>query len=108
METIGADLQRVGRIPLADAHVEEGEIEVVNPYTDERHLPATLGPTQFMGEIAFLNGGARSMAMRCARASRDRSAAGSDADLDVSNPSDVRHHYHGICGPSSTTARLPR
>ena len=48
-------------------YVEDGEVEVVNPYTDERHLPSTLGPTQFMGEIAFLNGGAWSMAMRAVR-----------------------------------------
>jgi thioredoxin reductase (NADPH) len=45
-------------------YIEEGEIEVVNPYTDERHLPSTLGPTQFMGEISFLNGGAWSLSMR--------------------------------------------
>ncbi len=95
METIGADLRQMQRIPLAEAHVaalrkagkvatypagafltrpgeavdrfvyvEDGEIEVVNPYTDERHLPSTLGPTQFMGEISFLNGGAWSMPMR--------------------------------------------
>jgi thioredoxin reductase (NADPH) len=92
METIGADLRQMQRIPLAASHVEmlrkegrvvtypggtflarpgeamdrfvyveEGEIEVVNPYTNERHLPSTLGPTQFMGEISFLNGGAWSM-----------------------------------------------
>jgi thioredoxin reductase (NADPH) len=95
METIGADLRQMQRIPLAASHVEalraagravtypagtfvarpgdmadrftyieSGEIEVVNPYTDERHLPFTLGPTQFMGEISFLSGGAWSMAMR--------------------------------------------
>ena len=51
-------------------YVEEGEIEVVNPYTDERHLPSTLGPTQFMGEISFLNGGAWSMPMRAVRDTR--------------------------------------
>ncbi|WCS28609.1 FAD-dependent oxidoreductase (plasmid) [Methylobacterium sp. NMS14P] len=45
-------------------YVEAGEIEVVNPFTDERHLPSTLGPTQFMGEISFLNGGVWSMPMR--------------------------------------------
>ncbi len=97
METIGADLREMRRVPLAAGHVdalraagkvstypkgtflarpgepinrfvyvEDGEIEVVNPYTDERHLPSTLGPTQFMGEISFLNGGAWSMAMRAA------------------------------------------
>ncbi len=95
METIGADLRQMQRIPLTDRHVaalraagsvvtypagafitrpgdpadrftyvEDGEIEVVNPYTDERLLPSTLGPTQFMGEIAFLNGGVWSLATR--------------------------------------------
>ena len=51
-------------------YVEDGEIEVVNPYTDERHLPFTLGPTQFMGEISLLNGGSWSLAMRAARETR--------------------------------------
>jgi thioredoxin reductase (NADPH) len=51
-------------------YVEEGEIEVVNPYTGKRHLPSTLGPTQFMGEIAFLYGGAWTMAMRAAKDTR--------------------------------------
>jgi thioredoxin reductase (NADPH) len=51
-------------------YVEEGEIEVVNPYTDERHLPSTIGPTQFMSEISLLNGGAWSMAMRAVRDTR--------------------------------------
>jgi thioredoxin reductase (NADPH) len=51
-------------------YVEDGEIEVVNPYTDERHLPSTLGPTQFMGEISFLNGGAWSLPMRTVRDTR--------------------------------------
>src|SRR5580698_2177991 len=51
-------------------YVEEGEIEVVNPYTGKRHLPSTIGPTQFMGEIAFLYGGAWTMAMRAAKDTR--------------------------------------
>jgi len=51
-------------------YVEEGEIEVVNPYTGERLLPSTLGPTQFMGEISFLNGGAWSIPMRTVRNTR--------------------------------------
>jgi len=48
-------------------YVVDGEIEVVNPFTDQRHVPATLGPTQFMGEISFLDGGSWSMAMRTVR-----------------------------------------
>jgi thioredoxin reductase (NADPH) len=51
-------------------YVEDGEIEVVNPFTDERHTPSTLGPKQFMGEISLLNGGAWSMPMRAVRDTR--------------------------------------
>jgi thioredoxin reductase (NADPH) len=47
-------------------YVEEGEIEVVNPFTGDRLLPSTLGPTQFMAEISFLSGGSWSMPMRAA------------------------------------------
>lgn len=60
----GAFLARPGERVDRFTYVEDGEVEVVNPYTDARHLPSTLGPTQFMGEIAFLAGGAWSMAMR--------------------------------------------
>ncbi len=48
-------------------YVEDGEIEMVNPFTNERHLPSSIGPTQFMGEISFLNGGSWSLLMRAAR-----------------------------------------
>ncbi len=51
-------------------YIEAGEIEVVNPYTDKRVFPATLGPTQFMGEISFLNGGSWSMPMRTCQDTR--------------------------------------
>src|SRR5882757_8839491 len=57
----GAFLARPGEPVDRFVYVEEGEIEVVNPYTDKRHFSSTLGPAQFMGEIAFLNGGAWSM-----------------------------------------------
>ena len=101
METIGADLRQMQRIPLAAAHVnalreagkiaifptgtfvaqagdpmdrfmyiEEGEIEVVNPYTDKRHYESTLGASQFLGEISFLSGGAWSMPIRAVRETR--------------------------------------
>src|SRR6202158_3113930 len=66
----GTFLARPGAPVDRFVYVEEGEIEVVNPYTDERHFPSTLGPTQFMGEISFLNGGAWSMSMRAARDTR--------------------------------------
>jgi thioredoxin reductase (NADPH) len=47
-------------------YVVEGEIEVADPYTGERLLPSSLGPTQFLGEIGFLNGGTNIMQMRAA------------------------------------------
>jgi thioredoxin reductase (NADPH) len=66
----GTFIARPGDVIDRFIYVEEGEIEVVNPYTDKRHLPSTLGPAQFMGEISFLNGGAWSMPMRAARDTR--------------------------------------
>src|ERR1700704_3044072 len=66
----GTFLARAGEPVDRFVYVEEGEIEVVNPYTDERLLPSTLGPAQFMGEISFLNGGAWSMPMRAVRDTR--------------------------------------
>lgn len=51
-------------------YIEEGEIELVNPYTDERQVPFGLGPTQFLGEIAFLNHGRYSMPMRACKPTR--------------------------------------
>ena len=51
-------------------YVLEGEIEVVDPYSGERLIPSTLGPTQFMGEIAFLNGGSFLLPMRAAKPTR--------------------------------------
>ncbi len=47
-------------------YIVEGEIEVVDPYTGERLLPSSLGPTQFMGEIGFLNRSTNIMRMRAA------------------------------------------
>ncbi|MEA1834902.1 FAD-dependent oxidoreductase [Methylobacterium durans] len=63
----GTFLARAGEPADRFVYVKEGEIEVVNPFTDERHLPSTLGPTQFMGEISFLNGGNWSMPMRAVK-----------------------------------------
>src|SRR5580693_10140355 len=66
----GEFLSRAGDPMDRFIYIEDGEIEVVNPYTNERHLPFTLGPTQFMGEISLLNGGAWSMSMRAVRETR--------------------------------------
>lgn len=51
-------------------YVEDGEIEVMNPFTEERHVPSTLGSTQFMAEISFLYGGSWTMPMRAVRDTR--------------------------------------
>jgi thioredoxin reductase (NADPH) len=66
----GEYLARVGDTMDRFTYIEEGEVEVVNPFSDERLLPSTIGPTQFMGEIAFLNGGAFTMPMRAAADTR--------------------------------------
>jgi thioredoxin reductase (NADPH) len=50
--------------------IEEGEIEIVSPRTGERHLAHTLGPGQFAGEIAFLNGSSSSLTLRAAQPTR--------------------------------------
>ncbi|WP_375410973.1 FAD-dependent oxidoreductase [uncultured Methylobacterium sp.] len=63
----GTFLARAGEPADRFVYVEAGEIEVVNPFTNERHLPSTLGPTQFMGEISILSGGNWSMPMRAVR-----------------------------------------
>lgn len=60
----GTMLSRPGDAFDRFVYVEAGEIEVVNPFTDERHMESTVGPTQFLGEIAFLYGGAWSLSMR--------------------------------------------
>lgn len=66
----GMVLARPGEPADLFRYVEDGEIEVVNSYTNERHLPSTLGPTQFMGEMALLEGGAWTMGMRVVRETR--------------------------------------
>ena len=52
----GAFLVQPGERVDRFIYVEDGEVELVNPFTNQRHLPSTLGPTQFLGEIAFLSG----------------------------------------------------
>ena len=50
--------------------VEEGEIELVDPLTDKRKHPTSLGPNQFTGEIAFLSGGSFTLPLRAAKDTR--------------------------------------
>ena len=60
----GTFVARAGEPANRFVYVEDGEIEVVNAFTDGRHIASTLGPTQFMAEISFLNGGNWLMPMR--------------------------------------------
>ncbi|MEO0579964.1 MAG: cyclic nucleotide-binding domain-containing protein, partial [Pseudomonadota bacterium] len=51
-------------------YVLDGEIALIDPYTRERYLPSSLGPTQFCGEISFLNGGTVIMPLRAEQPTR--------------------------------------
>ena len=44
----GTLLTRPGQPVDRFVYVEEGEVELVNPFTNERHLPSTMGPTHSM------------------------------------------------------------
>lgn len=66
----GALLAEPGTTVDRFTYVLDGEIEIVHPFSDERATPSTLGPTQFMGEISFLNGGTWSMPMRAVRSTQ--------------------------------------
>lgn len=62
----GTIIVQSGELMDRFVYVEEGEIEVVDAFTGERALPSALGPGQYMGEIAFLSGGAWTLPMRAA------------------------------------------
>jgi thioredoxin reductase (NADPH) len=62
----GTMLARPGEPADTFIYLLSGEVEVVDPFSGDRLLPTTLGPTQFMGEIGLLNGGSWSMPMRTA------------------------------------------
>ncbi|GIT86458.1 FAD-dependent oxidoreductase [Roseobacter sp. OBYS 0001] len=51
-------------------YILEGGMEIIDPVTRKAYLPTSLGPTQFVGEIAFLNGGAYSLPMRTTMATK--------------------------------------
>ena len=66
----GEIVARVGEPSNRFVYLLEGEIEVVHPFTGERYLPTSLGPTQFAGEISFLGGGNNTLALRAAEDTR--------------------------------------
>lgn len=63
----GTILARPGDRIRSFVYVLEGEIEVMNTFTGERLVAATLRPTQFMAEISFLAGGSWSIGFRAVR-----------------------------------------
>ena len=62
----GSIVLDIGQAHDRFVYILEGEIEVVDPYTDERMFQHALGPTQFMGEIGFLSGTTNHLKMRAA------------------------------------------
>jgi thioredoxin reductase (NADPH) len=66
----GSFLTQLGEPLDSFVYVEEGEVEVVDPYTNDRYLPFTLGPRQFLGDVDFLNGGASARALRAVSETR--------------------------------------
>src|ERR1700744_1833807 len=66
----GTIMAQPGERAYRFVYVEDGEIEVVNPFTGERQYPSTIGPTQFMGEISLLYGGTASLPLRTAADTR--------------------------------------
>ncbi|MDJ0994484.1 MAG: FAD-dependent oxidoreductase [Dinoroseobacter sp.] len=67
----GETLIRLGDPQDFFFYVLEGEVEAVNPVNNQRYGEgATLGPTQFFGEISFLNGGKSLMGARAIQPSK--------------------------------------
>ncbi|MHA7819075.1 MAG: FAD-dependent oxidoreductase [Erythrobacter sp.] len=66
----GTIVAEIGERMDSFLYVVEGELEVVDPQTGERLLESTLGPTQFMGEIGFLNRGTNYLRMRACKDTR--------------------------------------
>ena len=61
----GHVLQKAGFPMDAFHYVISGEVEAVDPRTNARYGGATLGPTQYFGEIPFLYAGKSMMGARC-------------------------------------------
>ncbi len=67
---VGDWLVRLGDPADTFFYLEEGEVEAVEPVTGRRYGNATLGPTQFFGEISFLTGGSTMLPARAVQDSR--------------------------------------
>ena len=66
----GAEVIPLGSPMDAFYYVLEGELEAVDALTGGRYGGSTLGPGQFAGEIAFLNGGPAQLGTRAVVATR--------------------------------------
>ncbi|MEM1100463.1 MAG: FAD-dependent oxidoreductase [Pseudomonadota bacterium] len=66
----GTMLQELGKPYAEFLYVEDGEVEAVHPLTGERYGGATLGPTQFFGEVSFINDARASIGARTVVPSR--------------------------------------
>ncbi|MEO1582091.1 MAG: FAD-dependent oxidoreductase [Pseudomonadota bacterium] len=66
----GEIVVRAGEMANQFVYVLEGEIVVLHPITGERHLEASLGPTQFAGEIALISGTAHTMSLQACATTR--------------------------------------
>ncbi len=62
----GSIVAEIGDIMDTFVYVISGELEVANPYNGERMLESGLGPTQFLGEIGFLNRATNYLKIRAA------------------------------------------
>ena len=60
----GQIVAEVGDPMDAFIYILDGGMELIDPYTRQPYLPTSLGPSQFAGEIAFLNGGVHSVPLR--------------------------------------------
>ncbi|WP_424964705.1 MULTISPECIES: FAD-dependent oxidoreductase [unclassified Dinoroseobacter] len=60
----GDKITRLGETQTHFHYVLEGELEAIDPVTGGRYGDATLGPSQFTGEISFLNDGKVMLANR--------------------------------------------
>ncbi len=74
----GTVVIRPGQPQTRFVYLLEGSIEVFDTRTGEAYLPFFLGPGQFTGEIAFLNGAVASFALRTRERTRILSAPRED------------------------------
>ncbi|PRY95674.1 thioredoxin reductase (NADPH) [Hasllibacter halocynthiae] len=66
----GTMVQKVGEPMDRFVYLLDGEMEALDPVTNARYGDATLGPGQFFGEVAFLQGGRAQMGGRTVADSR--------------------------------------